>query len=198
MKIMIVDDHQVVLHGLRSAIESHGHEVVAAVSTIKQAQAFLTQKKPDAIVVDINLPDGSGFELVTWCRKISPKIAIVVLTLNDTSNYLQSAKLAGANAFVVKDAPLSELLASLDFALKAPQSFSSNISIPLETDYGLSSREIDVLHSINHGLSNAAIASKLFISESTVKSHVSAILQKLNVKNRVQAISVARKRGLLL
>ena len=198
MKVLIVDDHSVVRHGLQSAIESHGHQVVAVASSIKQAQAFLAQTNPDAITVDINLPDGSGFDLVSWARKVSPTIAIVVLTFNDGADYVRAAKSAGANAFVVKSAPLSELLAALDFALSSPTSFSSNRANTREIDSGLSAREIDVLQSINLGLSNEAIAQNLFISVSTVKTHVSSILRKLNASNRVQAITIAREKGLLV
>jgi len=131
-------------------------------------------------------------------RKISPKLAIVILTLNDGEDYVRAAKSAGANAFVVKNAPLSDLIAALEFAISSPTSFSSKNIYSKEIDSGLSAREIDVLHSINHGLSNSAIASNLFISVSTVKTHVSSILRKLEADNRVQALTIARERGLLV
>ena len=198
MKVLIVDDHAVVRHGLKSALKSHGYEVVAEAGSIHEAQAFMAQTNPDAIIVDINLPDGSGFDLVAWSRKISPKIAIVVLTLNDGKDYVRSAKSAGANAYIVKSAPLSDLIAALDFAISSPTSFSSKHITPTGVDSGLSPREIDVLQSINHGLSNTAIATNLYISVSTVKTHVSSILRKLDADNRVQALAIARERGLLV
>ena len=198
MKILIVDDHVVMRHGLKTAIQSHGYEVVAEAGSINEAQAFMAQKNPDAIIVDINLPDGSGFDLVAWSRRVSPTIAIVVLTLNDGADYVRAAKSAGANAFIVKNAPLPDLIAALDFAISSPSSFSSKLICNSEIDSGLSAREIDVLHSINHGLSNTAIATDLYISVSTVKTHVSSILRKLDADNRVQALSIARERGLLV
>lgn len=198
MKVLIVDDHAIVRHGLKSAIESHGHEVVAEAGSISEAQAFMAHTNPDALVVDINLPDGSGFDLVAWSRKISPPTAIVVLTLNDGADYVRAAKRAGANAFIVKNAPLSDLIAALDFALSSPNSFSSKQIYSAGIDSGLSAREIDVLQSINLGLSNTAIASNLFISVPTVKTHVSSILRKLAADNRVQALTIARERGLLV
>jgi DNA-binding NarL/FixJ family response regulator len=198
MKVLIVDDHAVVRHGLKSAIQSHGYEVVAEAGSINEAQAFMAQTNPDAIIVDINLPDGSGFDLVAWCRRISPTTAIVVLTLNDGADYVRAAKSAGANAFIVKNAPLSDLIAALDFAISSPTSFSSKQICSSGIDSGLSAREIDVLHSISHGLSNTAIATDLYISVSTVKTHVSSILRKLDADNRVQALSIARERGLLV
>ena len=198
MKVLIVDDHAVVRHGLKSAIESHGYKVVTVAGSINEAQAFLAQTNPHAIIVDINLPDGSGFDLVAWARKVSPTIAIVVLTLNDGADYVRAAKTAGANAFIVKNAPLSDLLAALDFAISSPTSFSSNQIFAVGIETGLTAREIDILHSINRGLSNTSIAAHLFISVSTVKTHVSSILRKLDADNRVQALAIARKRGLLV
>ena len=198
MKVLIVDDHAVVRHGLKSAIESQGYKVVAEAGSINEAQAFMAQTNPDAIIVDINLPDGSGFDLVTWSRKVSPTTAIVVLTLNEGEEYVRAAKSAGANAFIVKNAPLTDLIAALDFAMSSPSSFSSKQISSSDMDSGLSAREIDVLHSINHGLSNAAIATNLYISVSTVKTHVSSILRKLDADNRVQALTIARERGLLV
>ena len=198
MKVLIVDDHAVVRHGLKSAIESQGYKVVAEAGSINEAQAFMAQTNPDAIIVDINLPDGSGFDLVTWSRKVSPTTAIVVLTFNEGEEYVRAARSAGANAFIVKSAPLSDLIAALDFAISSPTSFSSKQIFSSDMDSGLSAREIDVLHSINHGLSNAAIATNLYISVSTVKTHVSSILRKLDADNRVQALTIARERGLLV
>ena len=198
MKIVIVDDHAVVRHGLQSAIQSHGYEVVAVAGSINEAKSFMAQTNPDAIIVDINLPDGSGYDLVSWARKVSPTIAIVVLTLNDGADYIRAAKSAGANAFIVKSAPLSDLLAALDLALNSQSLFSSKNVSPLEIDSGLSAREIDVLQLINLGSSNGVIASNLFISVSTVKTHVSSILRKLDAGNRVQALKIARERGLLI
>ena len=198
MKVLIVDDHAVVRHGLKSAIQSHGYEVVAEAGSINEAQAFMAQTNPDAIIIDINLPDGSGFDLVAWSRRVSPGTAIVVLTLNDGADYVRAAKSAGANAFIIKNAPLSDVIAALDFAVSSPTSFSSKKLCSSSTDSGLSAREIDVLHSINHGLSNGAIATDLYISVSTVKTHVSSILRKLDADNRVQALSIARERGLLV
>ena len=198
MRVLIVDDHAVVRHGLKSAIQTLGYEVVAVAGSINEAKAFMAQTNPDAIIVDINLPDGSGFDVVTWARKVSPTIAIVILTLNDGEDYVRAAKSAGANAFVVKNAPISDLLAALDFSISSPTSFSSKNVLATGIDSGLTAREIDVLQAISHGCSNAAIATNLFISVSTVKSHVSSILRKLDADSRVQALSIARERGLLV
>ena len=198
MKVMIIDDHAVVRDGLRSAIESHGHEVVAVAGSISEARAFMAQKNPNALIVDINLPDGSGFDLVSWSRSVSPTVAIIVLTLNDGAEYVRAAKSSGANSFIVKSAPVSEVLAALDFALRSPTTFSSKLRIVTEADSGLTAREIDVLQSINLGMSNTAIAASLHISISTVKTHITSIMRKLDANNRIQVVNIARDRGLLV
>ena len=198
MKVLIVDDHAVVRHGLKSAIELHGYEVIAEAGSINEAQAFMAKTNPDAIIVDINLPDGSGFDLVAWARAVSATIAIVVLTLNDGADYVRAAKKAGANAFIVKNAPISDLLAAIDFSISSPTSFSCKQIYVVGVDSGLTAREIDILQSINLGLSNTAIASRLYISVSTVKTHVSSVLRKLEAENRVQALTIARQLGLLV
>jgi len=195
---MIVDDHAVVRHGLKSAIESHGYQVVAVAGSINEAHAYMAQTNPEAIIIDINLPDGSGFELVAWARTISPTIAIIVLTLNDGADYVRAAKNAGANAFIVKNAPLSDLLAAVDFALSSPTSFSSKPIFKAGTDSGLTARELDILRAINLGWSNTSIATHLYISVSTVKTHISSIFRKLEAENRVQALAIAQERGLLV
>lgn len=196
-RVLIVDDHEVVRHGLRLAIESHGYEVVSEANSLTQARAFIAHSNPEVLIVDINLPDGSGLDLISWVRKISTSIAIVVLTLNDGVDYVKAARKAGANAYLVKDSPMVEIVAAIDFAVSSPTSFSSKISSFSIIQSGLTAREIDILQLINLGYSNAVIATNLYISISTVKTHVSSILRKLNAQNRVQALANARGTGLI-
>jgi DNA-binding NarL/FixJ family response regulator len=196
-RVLIADDHAIVRHGLKLAIEAHGYEVVAEADSVAQARAFMTHTNPDLLIIDINLPDGSGFDVITWARKISKFLAIIVLSFNDGADFVRSARAAGANAYLVKDAPMVEIIAAMEFAVCSPNSFSSKIVSALSIDTGLTVREIDILHCVNQGLSNATIAANLFISVSTVKSHVSAILRKLHAQNRVQALTNAREHGLI-
>ena len=197
-RVLVVDDHAVVRYGLKLAIEAHGYEVVALAGSISEARAFMAHTNPEILIVDINLPDGSGFELISWARKLSASLVILVLTLNEGFDYISASQKAGANAFIVKDAPLSELIAAIDFAVSSPKSFSSQYIGKSLIGAGLTAREIDVLHSLNKGLSNTAIAAQLFISISTVKTHVSSILRKLGADNRIQALRTAREYGLLI
>ena len=195
-RLIIVDDHSVVRHGLINACQTHGFDVVAAVGSVNEARSAIAALVPDAVVVDINLPDASGFDLIHWIRTIDTALPIIILTLNDSVEFLIAARKSGANAYVVKSAPIEEVIAAINFAIHSPRSFSSKIR---ESSYELTltAREIDVLFLIEKGLSNEEISQKLHISVSTVKTHISSIFQKLSTKNRVAAVSVAREAGLL-
>ena len=195
-RLIIVDDHSVVRHGLQSACQANGLEVVAAVATVNQARSAIAALHPDAVVVDINLPDASGFELIRWIRGIDRNLAIIIVTLNDSAEYVTAARRSGANAYVVKSAPIEEVIAAINFALVTPRSFSSKLR-ESSHELTLTAREIDVLFLIEKGLSNQEISRDLHISISTVKTHISSIFQKLSTKNRVAAVAVAREAGLL-
>ena len=111
-RLLIVDDHAVVRHGLKLACEHNGFQVVASLPTIAEARSAIAALNPQIVVVDINLPDGSGFELIQWIRKINNSLPIVVLSLNDSPEYVRAARSSGANAYVVKSAPIEELIAA--------------------------------------------------------------------------------------
>ena len=195
-RLLIVDDHAVVRHGLKLACEHNGFEVVATLPTIAEARSAIAALNPQIVVVDINLPDGSGFELIQWIRKINNSLPIVVLSLNDSPESVRAARSSGANAYVVKSAPIEELIAAIQFAISSPHSFSSKVKASTY-EFALTAREFDVLALMDKGFSNLQISVQLHISLSTVKTHVSSILQKLSANNRVAALKVARDTGLL-
>ena len=196
-RLLIVDDHAVVRHGIKVACEAHGFEVIASASNVSEARSAIAALAPDVVIVDINLPDGTGFDLIHWIRKIDSELPVVVLSLNDSHEYINSARKVGANSYINKSAPIEELMAAVDFAIHSPRTFSSTIK-PSPYEYALTARELDVLSLIAKGLSNLQISTQLHISLSTVKTHVSSILQKLSAENRVGAIKVARESGLLI
>ena len=199
-KVLIVDDHAVVREGLAHALKSANYEVVAMAATVAEAIAQIARTNPDIVVVDLSLPDGSGFEVVLWIRSISKKIGVVILTLNSGPEFLHAAIKAGANGFVLKSAPLPQLIAAIDHCIASPKSFTAEGLNTLHhpATNQLTAREFDVLTKMAMGLSNQAIAAELFLSQSTVKSHISAIFRKLAVANRVSAINYARQKGLLV
>lgn len=195
-RLVIVDDHAVVRHGLLSAFESHGFQVIAAVGSVAEARSALAASAPDVVIIDINLPDATGFDLVKWIRSINRQLPIIILSLNDSPEYINAARSCGANAYVAKSAPMQELVATVNFAIKSPGTFSSKIR-GSRYETSLTAREIDVISLIDKGFSNLEISQELHISISTVKSHISSIFQKLAVANRIGAVKAARDSGLL-
>lgn len=198
---LIIDDHAVVREGVAKSLELSARFIIYHSASVNEGRAFIAHHNPALIVVDINLPDGNGLELVQWVRSLSPSTAIVVLSLNEEDAFVVSAMKAGASAYVNKSEPLSILMAHIDLALKAPHAFSSaSIALAVERkseSFGLSQRELQILSQLHRGESLKELAQSLFIAESTLKKHLSMIYQKLSVRNRVQAIALARRSGLL-
>jgi DNA-binding NarL/FixJ family response regulator len=201
-RILIIDDHAVVREGLKTALRAHGFEITAEAANSAEARAQIAHTNPDAIIVDLNLPDGSGFDIVTWARSISKTIGIVVLTLNESNDYLLAAMNADASAFVVKSAPIDELIAAITLSLASPLSFSAKgmkaAINAASTMSSLTAREFDVLSLLPQGMSTKNIATVLFLSEATIKTHLAAIYRKLEVSNRTAAVHAARKQNLFI
>ena len=197
---LLIDDHAVVRGGVRKALEQRGGFEIYEAASRSEALAQIATVNPRLIIVDINLPDGNGLDIVTWVRSISTSASLVVLSLHENDEYVLSAMNAGASSFVQKAAPLSELIASIDHALSAPASFSAKniagaIARSRET-FGLSQRELQILSQLHKGAPLKEFAKSLFITESTLKTHLSSIYRKMGVRNRVQAIAKARQSGL--
>jgi len=196
-RLLVVDDHDVVRQGLVASLKLYGYSAVETSATIKESRSKVAAFNPEAMIVDINLPDGSGLELVQWVRKISTTVAIIVLSLNEPLLFAHLARSAGANAYISKSRPIDEIVATLNFATANPGSFTSSLTAAEMSLVVLTPREIDVLHLLAKGASNREIASTLYLSISTVKTHISSILRKLESSNRTMAMKVAREKGLL-
>ncbi len=200
-RILVVDDHAAVRAGLARAVEDAQMLCCAMAATKSEAMAQLAHTNPDAMVVDLNLPDGSGLDLIRWARKSSNEIAIVMLTMSDSESDLIAAMNAGASGYVKKSAPLSELISVLKRALIAPNSFTaSEIVSALKTVSAgklLTQREVEVLRALAGVGDTRELASQLHISESTFKTHVSSIYRKFEVTSRLAAIRVGVESGII-
>ena len=197
---MIIDDHAVVRNGVRKALEQRGGFHIFEAASRAEALAQIAKTNPSLIIVDLNLPDGNGLEIVQWVRSISSHTALVVLSFSESDEFVLAAMNAGASAFVQKAAPLSELIASVEHALTSPETFSAkDIAGAMKrtrNSFGLSQRELQILTQLHKGAPLKEFAESLFISESTLKTHLSSIYRKMAVKNRVQAIEKAKSSGL--
>ena len=200
-RILVVDDHAAIRAGLSRAIEEPEMICCAMAASKSEAMAQLAHTNPDAMVVDLNLPDGSGMDLVRWARENSNEIAIVMLTMSDSESDLIAAMSAGASGYVKKSAPLTELISVLKRALIAPNSFTAaDIVTALKAVSAtklLTQREVEVLRALARVGDIRQLALQLHISESTFKTHASAIYRKLEVSNRLAAIRVGIESGII-
>lgn len=195
-QVLIVDDHPIVRAGLEQALLKENFTICAFAASKNEAIAQIARTNPNLILLDLNLPDGSGFEVANWARGISDEIGIVILTLNDSPELLLAALAARVSGFVLKSAPISEVIATLERALITPLSFTaSGLHKALTAKArlpSLSSRELEVLNILASGKSTKEIARELYLSEPTIKTHLANIYRKLEVNNRISAVAVAR------
>ncbi len=200
-RVLIVDDHAAVRAGIAQALSNAAMERCGEAASYNEALAQIAHTNPDAIVVDIQLPDGSGLDLIRWIRKNSKQIAIVVLTMSDSDSDLVAAMKSGASGFVRKSDPLPEVISILKRAIASPNSFTaSGLASALKSESAqdlLTQREIEVLRALSLVGDIASLAKNMNIAESTFKTHTSAIYRKLEVPNRASAIKIARDFGII-
>ncbi len=204
IRVLIVDDHELVREGLAGAFaREEGTEVTTAVGTVADAVAAYTDDRPDVIVTDLQLQDGTGLDIIRQVRQKDERIGLVVVTMHSGDDQIFAAMEAGASAFVGKDAPSTEVVRAARHAAVSPRSFlctglaGAMMRRMSAESTRLSTREHDVLLLLADGANAAAIGQQLYMSESTVKSHIARIYQKLGAQNRAQALVTAMRIGLL-
>jgi DNA-binding NarL/FixJ family response regulator len=204
MTVLLVDDHDLIRQGLTRAFErQEDFRVVGQAASVAEAMTVAADLSPDVVVTDVRLPDGTGLELVRALRQQRPDVGLVVLTMYAGDDQLFAALEAGASAFVAKDAPADDVVAAARHSRVAPKSFTApNLGDAMRrklqpTRPQLTPREREVLDLLAQGLGVAAIARHIFVSESTAKTHISKIYDKLGAANRAQALMVAVRAGLL-
>jgi DNA-binding NarL/FixJ family response regulator len=202
--VLLVDDHELIRHGLAGAFTRDSAFAVAGqAGTIADALSLAATSQPDVVVIDLQLPDGSGLDLVRALRKDRKDQGLVVLTMYAGDEQIFAAMDAGASAFVGKDAPSTDVVGAARHAAVAPLSFTcaglpeAMIRRMSSATPRLSDRERQVLDLLADGLGVAAIAGKLYISESTAKTHIAKVYEKLGAANRAQALVAAMRAGLI-
>jgi len=202
--VLIVDDHDLIRQGLRRSFEHDGDfEVVGEASTATEALRLLPLLTPQVVILDVRLPDGSGVDIARQARAASPELGIVMLTMYAGDEQLFEALEAGASAFVPKNAPADDVVAAARHAAASPRAFTaSDLAEAMKrrmspTGPQLSPREREVLGLLADGLGVAQISKQLYISESTTKTHISKLYEKLGAGNRAQALMTALRLGLI-
>ncbi len=206
IRILLVDDHQVVREGLRRMLElEEDMEVVSEAADAKEALAQVESLSPEVILMDIKMPGMDGIELTRQLKQKQPLCNILMLTLYD--EYLTQAIEAGAVGYLLKDIKREELLR----AIRAVHQGRSPLNLSLSPDRlaelvapsenkqraYLSERELAILRLIAGGVTTKEIADQLFLSQASVKRSVRVIFEKLSVRNRSEAVSEAYKRSLI-
>ena len=199
--VLVIDDHPLVRDGVKRSLTAAGFICVGEAGSLKEAIAMIALHNPDVITVDLNLPDGNGLEIISWARKNSPTIAIIVLTLEDDLELVSAASQSGAQAFISKTESAEHLISAIRSVLIQPDLFISGYTVALlgraKAQNLLSPRERMVLTHLEGELSLTEIASQMFISHATVKSHCATIYRKLETRSRRSTVARAKTMGLL-
>jgi DNA-binding NarL/FixJ family response regulator len=210
LRVLLVDDHPVFLAGLRMLLDADGRtEVVGEASTGADAIAEAVRCQPDAVVMDLHLPDLNGIEATRTITATSPHIGVLVLTMYEDDDSVFAAMRAGARGYLLKDAAPADLMHAIAAVGTGTAVFGPSIARRLIGYFAtqrrvasvspfpeLTEREREILNLIAAGVNNTAIAERLFLSAKTVRNHVSNIFSKLQVADRAQAIVRARQAGL--
>ena len=204
-RVLLVDDHELIRHGLARAFEREPEfEVVGQAGSVGQALAAYESLMPDVVVTDLQLPDGTGLDVVRAARDGSQAVGLVVLTMHAGDDQIFAAMEAGASAFVGKDSKSSEVVSAARHAVVSPRTFlCAGLSAAMMRRASapatprMSAREQEVLDLLAEGLGTGEISAKLYMSESTAKTHITHIYQKLGAANRAQALVTAMRMGLL-
>jgi DNA-binding NarL/FixJ family response regulator len=204
IRLAIIDPNTLTRYGLRGLVVHSDIEIVAECRLAADAQRMLSAVQPDVVVVEVTLPDGNGLQLVRELRDRYADLGIVVLSSQQEDDILFRALETGASAFVLKTAPLEEILAAIRHAAVAASSFvASGLAVALtrlriaHDQLMLSPREREVLGLLHDGLSIPAIAHAMYISQSTAKTYVARLYHKLGAANRAQALMTAMHYGLI-
>ncbi len=214
IRILIVDDQALIRSGIRLILEAEtGLSVIGEASDGREALEMATRTRPDVVLMDVRMPVMDGIEATKRLinSNLDPEPGVLILTTFDLDEYVYAAIRAGASGFLLKDAPPDDLIHAIRVVARGEALLAPTVTRRLIEEFAarpepdaapegmdeLTEREIEVLRSLAAGLSNAEIADALFVSEATVKTHISHILTKLDLRDRVQAVVVAYESGLV-
>lgn len=205
IKVLIADDHDLVREGICKLLELYDEiEVVGEAGDGLETVSKVREYPPDLVLLDLNMPRMDGITAINKIKEINPEVKVLILTIHDEKEYIYEVVKAGAEGYIQKDIKPEELKDSIERVIQGERVFPRSveelikeIAVHKPQIDELSSREQEVLDLLAQGMSNRDIAEALFISEKTVKNHVSNILRKLSVNDRTQAVIVALKRGLV-
>jgi NarL family two-component system response regulator LiaR len=210
IRVLLVDDHPVVRYGVKHMLDAEADiEVVGDLEGIKGIEETLNSLAPDVVLLDLELGDVQGVEALRQLREIEPKLKIIVYTSHDEEDYIIQAAELGVDGYLLKGSPKEEIVSAVRSVSEGGSAIESAVAAKLMSHMTkrsakarqpvveFSKREKQVLELLAGGKTNRDIGAALFISESTVKFHVHAILNKLDATNRTEAVSMAVRQGVI-
>lgn len=213
IKVALIDDHPIFVAGLKQLLESDGHyEVVAVAQSGEEALKSINFNEVDVALVDVNMPGRSGIELIKYIKQQREDCRAIMLTVEENEETINQAMKEGAQGYILKQESPEHLLKAVQACMDGEILLSDHVynrmvdrirkTAPSEKEQSilyskLTDREIEVTRLIVQGKNNRQIAQELYISESTVKNHISNIMEKLAIKNRIELVAMAVREGIL-
>jgi DNA-binding NarL/FixJ family response regulator len=201
IKVLIIDDHPVVRLGLRTLLESEEHiQVTGTAGSAREGMQEVQKVHPDVVLMDLRMPEMGGVEAIGELRRAALNIRILVLTNYDEDDYIFRALKAGAMGYLLKNSPQEEIIHAVEMVHQNQPYIPPNIANRLTEAIAreeLTHRELEVLKLAADGLTNKAIADRLFISAKTARNHITSCLFKLGARDRTEAVTTAVRRGLI-
>jgi two-component system response regulator DegU len=210
IRLMLVDDHQMLRQGLRRSLEEEGFYVVGEASDGDEAVRLVPAAKPDVILMDVSMPDMDGVEATRRILQSDPDKRVVMLTMHADKDLIDAAIKAGAVGYLTKDCSTDEVIEAVRMAANGETALSPQLAKTMlsevrkidekaarEEDRLVTKREEEVLQLIADGCSTPEVAQKLYISQKTVKNHLASIYEKLNARDRTQAVLLAVRMGIV-
>ena len=213
IRLMLADDHRMLREGLRRSMSEQGFDVVGEAGDGDEAVRNAQQLAPDVILMDVTMPEMDGVEATRQIRDLMPAVKIVMLTMHADQEVLAEAIRAGASGYLVKDCSTEEIAAAVRMAVSGETALSPQLAASmldevrrLDRSHGfgastderiITKREEEVLQLIADGCSTPEVATRLYISQKTVKNHLASIYQKLDARDRTQAVLQAVRMGIV-
>ena len=201
MRVLIADDHRLIVEGIKRALEDAADfEVVGECSSGSQVLPMVGRTNPDIVLLDLRMPGADGLTCLAQIKKRYPDIKVVVLSVSTDENVIQTVLMRGASAYIVKSINPIDLPSALRQAVEGTMYSAIGLPEPGESAAkaaGLTEREAAILSALARGLSNEAIGKELWVAEQTVKFHLTNIYRKLGVSNRTEAARLAYQNGLV-